>query len=61
VADRVIRDRREVDDCVKSLKIVGRHIANILRPLFVAPRLDTEVTSVIPTDIQAGDLMPSGL
>ena len=61
VADRVIRDRREVDDRVESLEVLRRYIPDVAGPLFVAFRLTAKVTSVVPTDIQTDDLMTSGL
>ena len=50
-----------MDDRIKSLKILRRHIANILSPLLVARRLGAKVTSVIPADIEADDLVTSSL
>ena len=61
MTDRVIGDRREMNDGIKPLEVLGRHIADVASPLFVAVGLRAEVTSVVPTNIETDDLMAGGL
>jgi hypothetical protein len=46
-----------VNDGVEPLDIVRRYITNVPSPLFIASRLDAKVTSVVPTDIEADNLV----
>jgi hypothetical protein len=57
VTDRVVRDCGEVNNGVEPVGVFRRHIADVCSPLFVARRLDAEVASVVPTDVEADYLV----
>ena len=46
---------------VEPLELVRRHITNVPGPLFVAVGLGAEVASVVPTDVEADDLVAGSL
>jgi hypothetical protein len=50
-----------VHNRVKSFEVLRSSIPNIPRTLLIPQRLGTEVTSVVPSSIQADDLMTSSL
>ena len=61
MADRVIRDRRQVDDRVEPLDVLPSRITNVTGPLFVSVRLSAEIATVVPTNIEADNLVTGGL
>jgi dTDP-4-dehydrorhamnose 3,5-epimerase len=61
VTDRIVRDRCQVNNSVKTLEVLGRYIADITGPLLISFRLWPEVASVVPTNIEPDDLVPSSL
>jgi hypothetical protein len=50
-----------VDDGVEAFQVLRSDIANVPGALLVAIRLRTKVAAVVPADIEAYDLVPSGV
>jgi hypothetical protein len=61
MADRVIRDRRQVDDRVEPLDVLPSRITNVTGPLFVSVRLSAEIATVVSTNIEADNFVAGGL
>jgi hypothetical protein len=61
VADRVVRDRRQVDHGVEADEVLGGRVADVTGPLFVVHGGSPEVAPVVPAGVETDDLMSGGL
>ena len=57
MANRVIRDRRQVDDRVEFTQVVGVRVPDVATTLLVAIGHDAEVAPFVPAGVEADDLM----
>src|SRR5205085_10540377 len=57
VAERVVRERREVDDGVEAGQVRRGYVADVPRQLVQAPDLRPEVAATVEERVQADDVV----